>query len=268
MNVAHFIWEKLRLVNRIPGMYTLWQQLTNLRYRDGAVVTLKNGPASGLRWRHYRGYQPWMAMGLYEPHVAQLICDQLQPGDNFYDIGANAGYFTLIAATKVGLEGAVVSFDPLPRNVRTVREQIDLNHLEGTCRVEQVAVSNKCGHDVLVVPVKHSTANAHLESVSLSDTEKTTEQLEVETVTLDSYVAAYRELFPTLIKIDIEGAEIAALQGAHQLLQSANAPYLLVSTHSQELKLAARQILKDYRYTFHHLAGFQQMIFALPPQAN
>ncbi len=46
-----------------------------------------------------------MAMGLYEPHVAQLIGEILQPGDVFYDVGANAGYFTLVAAQKVGATG-------------------------------------------------------------------------------------------------------------------------------------------------------------------
>ena len=46
-----------------------------------------------------------MALGLYEPEVARFIDEKLGPGDVFYDVGENAGYFTLVAARAVGLNG-------------------------------------------------------------------------------------------------------------------------------------------------------------------
>lgn len=113
-DLPRFVWEKKSKIGRLPFVYDLYRLLTSLLYRDGCIVIIRRGPAAGYKWRHYRVYQPWMAMGMYEPHVAWFIHDQLKPGDIFYDIGANAGYFTLVAAKAVGPEGRVIAFDPVP----------------------------------------------------------------------------------------------------------------------------------------------------------
>src|SRR3970040_1182759 len=104
-----------------------------------------------------------MAVGMKEPHVAHLIGEILQPGDIFYDVGANAGYFTLVAADRVGSQGRVIAFEPEPFNVQVIQKQIALNGLEKTCRVEAVAISSLAGLASLVVPARN--ANAHLAEV-------------------------------------------------------------------------------------------------------
>jgi FkbM family methyltransferase len=261
-----FIWEKVRLVNRLPGAYALYRVAMNLAYRDGRLATLRRGPAAGYRWRHRRGYQTWMAMGLYEPHVAQLIHDTLRPGDVFYDIGANAGYFTLVAAKAVGAGGLVVAFDPHPGNVAMIQEQIDLNDLSHICRVEPLAIAGACG--TLAFVLTSRSANAHLQEAGSPHVQEQAQAEQAQTVavravTLDDYVRDHA--VPALIKMDIEGAEVAALEGARHLLAHPQAPEFLVSTHSDALEDGVKRILAEHGYRFRNLAGFEQMVCALPP---
>lgn len=258
MTIAKLIWEKLRLVNRLPGAYSLYKRCVNFIYPDGKIVLLKRGPAAGYRWRHYHCHQAWMALGLYEPHVAQLIYDLLQPKDVFYDVGANAGYFTLVAAKAV-VGGKVISFEPVPFNVRVIKEQINLNDLADRCIVEPMAISSTEG--LLPFIMTERNANAHLRDVKapnvLSDTG---ELIWVKTVTLDQYVIDHPR--PTVIKMDIEGAEVEALKGARELLHSRDAPILLISTHSSSLESSVKTILREADYEIVNLEGFNQMVYA------
>lgn len=257
---ANFVWEKLRRANRLPGAFAAYKLATRIVYRDGKIVTLRRGPAAGCRWRHYRCFQPWMAMGLYEPHVATLIDNELKPGDVFYDVGANAGYFALIAAKAVGPGGKVIAFDPNPVNVRSVKEQARLNQLEDVCLVEPLAVSDRRSYLNFVVPKVN--ANGHLQGAGAPNLEDDGEVIEVETISLDEYVENHPP--PTWLKMDIEGAEVLALEGMRKLLSGPHAPRLLISTHSDELERKSKEILEQCGYTFRNLEGFAQMIYALP----
>jgi len=259
-NVSKFVWEKLRRANRLPGAFAAYKLATKILYRNGKIVTLRRGPAAGYRWRHYRCFQPWMAMGLYEPHVAKLISEQLKPGDVFYDIGANAGYFTLVGAKAVGAQGTVIAFDPHPFNVKTVREQVALNKLDDTCRVEPLAIAGEEG--TLKFVVTEVNANAHLEDLKAPHLTNEGQVIEVRAMRLDDYIASHPR--PTLIKMDIEGAEVAAMNGARALLAGSHPPTCLISTHSAELDRQVKEIFRQYGYTFKNLEGFGQMIYALP----
>lgn len=84
--------------------------------------------------------------------------------------------------------------------------------------------------------------------------------LEVATTTLDTY--ASKHPMPQLVKMDIEGAEVAALRGATKLLSSTDGPTLLISTHSADLESSVKELLVEAGYTVANLPGFQQMVFA------
>lgn len=260
-DLARLIWEKKTKLDRLPFVYDLYRLLTSLLYRDGRVVIIRRGPAAGYKWRHYQIYQPWMAMGMYEPHVAQFIHDQLKAGDVFYDIGANAGYFTLVAAKAVGPEGRVIAFDPVPQNARTIQEQIDLNNLGTCCKVEPLAISDRCGVAGFVLTKRN--ANAHLAEFNAPHApDQGGETIEVASMTLDAYVKDHPH--PTLVKMDIEGAEVAALEGAHELLHCPNPPRFLVSTHSNQLEHQVKDILRSAGYSISNMRGFPQMVYGLP----
>ena len=186
-------------------------------YKDRSVIRIPFGPAANFMWRHHRIYQPWMTLGIYEPEVAKLIQDSLHPGDVFYDIGAHAGYFTLIAANKVGPDGLVIAFEPVPDNAATTNEQIKLNGLQAICRVVTSAITDTIGEVSLIIPKR--IANAHLLDVPAPHVnEGRGKVIRVSSITLDSFVSD--NPVPTLIKMDIEGAELKALMGAKKFLSS------------------------------------------------
>ena len=102
MGTATFIWEKVRRLNRVPGALGAYRLAMRVLLRDDRIVTIRRGPVAGMKWRHRRAFQPWMALGLYEPHVSTLLDGILRPDDVFYDIGANAGYFTILCRSTPG----------------------------------------------------------------------------------------------------------------------------------------------------------------------
>jgi FkbM family methyltransferase len=260
MNLARIIWDQVRMVNRLPGAFAIYRHTIHWFYRDGSTVRLRRGPAAGLLWRHYRDYQPWMAMGVYEPQVAEFINSQLAPGDVFYDIGANAGYFSLIAARQVGEQGRVIAFDPHPRNCATIREQWQVNNLHAHCEAVPLAVADYSGKARFVLTTIN--ANCHLQNVDAPHINADGEAVDVDVVTLDAFVADHPH--PTLVKMDIEGAEVSALEGARGLLRCDKPPRMLVSTHSDRLERESREILEHHGYRVEKVDRFDQMLVASP----
>jgi FkbM family methyltransferase len=259
MKFSLLVWHKLRLLGRLPGSYQLFYFLANLIYRNGSLVRVRMGPAAGFLWRHYHGYQPWMALGLYEPDTAELIYRSLSPGQVFYDIGGNAGYFTLIAAKAVGRNGRVIAFDPMPKHAATIHEQITINRLQDICCVRQCALAHIEGERPFLIPRR--SANAHLAEVEAPHVlgGEVGETITVPLMTLDRVVS--QEPWPNFIKMDIEGSEVKALQGAESLLSSPQAPVFLITAHSDALDQQVRSILQRHGYQF---GAFRPMIHALP----
>ena len=68
--------------------------------------------------------------GIWEPYETSLLLSMLQPGDVFVDVGANIGYFSVLAAVVVGEGGAVFAFEPDPDNFRLLRDNVALNGFE------------------------------------------------------------------------------------------------------------------------------------------
>src|SRR5256885_2015501 len=89
------------------------------------TVPILQGPLKGKKWivgsqRHAF----WV--GSYEPHMQHLIAREVKPGQIFYDVGANVGFYTLLASVLVG-PGRVFAFEPLPANIGYLRQHLALN---------------------------------------------------------------------------------------------------------------------------------------------
>jgi FkbM family methyltransferase len=80
--------------------------------------------------------------GIWEPYETSLVLDILRPGGVFVDVGANIGYFSIIAASAVGSEGQVLAFEPEQENCRLLRESAVLNGFEGLIQLEQAGLAN------------------------------------------------------------------------------------------------------------------------------
>ncbi len=177
-------------------------------------------------------------LGIYELNLQKLLLENLGPGSVFYDVGANVGYFSLLASRLVGQEGAVYAFEPFPPNVEKIEELVRRNRA-WNIKVFSLALWKMTG-----------TQKLHFGRNSATPTlvARTKGQfLEVSTTTLDEFVKDNDK--PTLIKIDVEGAELGVLDGGAGLLACNLGPTLIIEVHSEKNESLLRSSLQKLGYT-------------------
>jgi len=167
-----------------------------------------------------------------ERREADLITRVLAPGESFWDVGANVGYFTLLAAACLNNTGQVVAFEPGQAAYTQLTVNLSLNPFTNilTC---PAAVTDREGETLLHSAPGLADGRANLFQAGAGQTE--TER--VRTVALDGWRTREHQPLPDFIKLDVEGAELAALTGAREVL-AAGEPLLLV-----EMKEAVFQAL-------------------------
>jgi FkbM family methyltransferase len=184
----------------------------------GAVPTTRTiagGRAAGLKLAGWVAADPDFGRGVYELPIQDAIATALSDGDVFYDVGANIGFFSLIAARAVGSGGHVYAFEPVPRNAAAIRRSLALNGFD-RIDVYAVAVGARSGRSALRLA-------RHIGGAALVSTDPPPDlcgELAVDVVALDEAIARWRLRPPSLVKIDVEGAELEVLQGMTRTLQT------------------------------------------------
>ena len=169
-----------------------------------------------------------MAVGVYELDTLRLLRSLLKPGDHFVDCGANIGYFTFVAARRVGPSGRVDAFEPDPLNRARLEAHLAASGSPANVRVHAVALSDSAGEATLYHPADSSRNHGEASLFAPAGGAATT-AYRVLTARLDAML----DHPPKLIKMDIEGAELTALKGMTALLRAA-APPTLVIEHNPE----------------------------------
>lgn len=155
---------------------------------------------------HYCGY--------YERQISDFLLEQAQLGGTLIDVGANVGYHTCLWAVA-NLENKVLSFEPSPRNQELLRVNIELNELKERVQLIPSAVSNESGFAEFATGPADQTGWGGLGARSNSPT------IRVKLVTLDEAVEeAGLQNGSAVLKVDVEGFDMQALQGARKLLAS------------------------------------------------
>lgn len=178
------------------------------QHADFCAIRL--GLARGCRVPVSDAVKTSIYLGVFEYEIAPFFKDLVRPGCRCFDVGGGAdGYYALVLARLSGTN--VVVFEPNSQSCKKL-DQI------GTINQAPITVVNK--------------------SISSRDS--------AEALTLST--AAARYFVPDFIKIDIEGAEVAALQGAKALLQQ-HKPHLIVETHSRALEDDCIHLLAEFGYS-------------------
>lgn len=159
--------------------------------------------------------------GTFEPHTQHLFVSNVRRGDVVWDVGANVGFFTLLASRLVTSTGRVVAFEPLPRNLDLLRRHLELNQASNV-QVLAVALTERPGTVRFAEGQNHFTGRLREDGA-----------LEVEAMSGDDLWARGAIPPPSLVKMDIEGGESAALAGCDELLQAVS-PIILLSAHGAE----------------------------------
>jgi FkbM family methyltransferase len=171
-----------------------------------AVVPILSGPARGLKWVVGASIHGcWL--GIYERTKQKRFAAAIRPNDVVYDLGAQAGFYSLLASRLVGPQGAVYSFEPLPRNVRFLKEHIELNGITNI-KIFELAISGTDG------TARFADGASPLEGMLNESGAR-----EVRVARLDTLLPESQLRPPNVIKIDIEGGGLQACLGARKLLE-------------------------------------------------
>jgi FkbM family methyltransferase len=197
------------------------------------VVPILQGPLKGKKWivgsqRHAF----WL--GSYEPHVQKLIAREVERSGVFYDVGANVGFYSLLASTLIE-DGQVFAFEPLPANVRYLRRHLELNSIRNV-QVSEMAISDQVG--TAFFQEEESGAMGRLETGG---------NYQVATTTLDSLIFEQQMAPPSYIKMDIEGGELRALLGARSCFEKYK-PKLILATHGKEVHEECCRLLRSWYF--------------------
>ena len=231
-------------LRRVPvlGRCVSWAGAKLVPRESRVWVQVQNGPAQGL-WLHLnpRTGQTYFEGG-GEPEVQAALQQHLRAGMTFYDIGANIGFFSLLAARIVGEEGRVVAFEADPEVAVRLREHVARNAFSWIT-VEEKAVWSEprivffARTDLATSPDR---GLGHVVAAGAGDT------IQVSAVSLDDFTKTLPA--PDLLKCDVEGAEVDVFRGARQLLKEKR-PGIICEMHSEENERALVEEFSQFGYT-------------------
>lgn len=176
-----------------------------------------------------REYKRITDFGDEEPVLTDLL-ERMQSDDIFFDIGANVGLFSCLAGQKLS-EGYVVSFEPHPRNLERLRENMKMNDISG--QVLPYALSDAESTESFNIGEDEPGVG----KAALSDrmTGQTSQMREVQTIPGDKLIDQGNVPFPTVLKIDVEGAEARVLRGLQKVLSDPTCRLVYCEIHHERL---------------------------------
>jgi len=202
--------------------------------------------------------------GCYEPETEAAILPSLSSGDVFVDVGANIGLFTVSAARAVGPRGRVLAFEPSPFVFPYLQKNVGLNEL-GNVETFDVALSDSGCDQVPFYPAPPD----HFGMGALAP-QFLGESCFVRATTLDDIVADKNVGSVAVLKVDVEGHELAVFRGSRNVLQSPRSPIVVFefcdwaegrfpNVHPGE----AQQFLLDLGYMLWRLEDYPKEQLAL-----
>lgn len=171
----------------------------------------------------------------YEPNIEKLIVDSLSEGSCFFDVGSNVGYFSIIAAKRVGETGRVHAFEPLPKNYRVLEVNSQINGLDNVV-INKAVVSDKEGEVIFYPPNDPDEWGTG----SVIGGNKA-EAFKIPSITLENYVRSKNIKRVDLVKIDTEGSEFHVIAGFKCVLEETGFPKIICEVNENWLKLANTQ---------------------------
>jgi FkbM family methyltransferase len=245
-------------LRRVPllGNFLSWTSRKLVPHDSLIWVQIQHGPSEGLWMRLNPRTGQNVQQGTGEPQVQNALAEHLRPGMTFYDLGANIGFFSLMAARLVGPQGRVVSFEADPEIADRLRENLTRNRFSHA-HVEQKAVWSEPTTVSFERVDPNTSPDRGLGHVSANGSAPGT--ISVEAVSLDQYVASHPP--PDFLKCDVEGAEVAVFQGAARLL-SGKRPIFLVEMHSPANHRALLGLFAGHGYLCQNLD--ENHVLALP----
>lgn len=216
----------------------------------------------------------------FEVEEQQLLLRLLRPGMIFLDIGANHGFFSLLAARRVGGRGAVIAFEPSPRELRRLHAHLLLNRCWNV-RVEPLALGRDDARERLFVCERRESGCNSLRPPAVDGPLR---EVTVEVTSLDGYLRRRGLAGADFVKLDVEGAELDVLSGAAGLLSGRERPPILCEIADIRTRpwgyegVRIYDLLEAYGYRWHAITPggglrpcprkerYHENLLAVPPE--
>ena len=205
------------------------------------------GPLKGMKIIHGSLGGPSGGASVYfdliEKKQTSEFIKQTKKGDIVFDIGANVGYYTILASKIVGENGKIFSFEPVVRNLSYLYRHIKLNGLNNV-----VILPLACAEESTLKKFSfgRTIAEGHLLENNSQNSFDFLSYTYVHTIKIDDF-CNYSGIAPDVLKIDVEGAELHVLKGAQQILHKSR-PKIFLSIHSEMLEKECIEFLKNMGY--------------------
>lgn len=212
------------------------------------------------------GYAPWSVGwscfrdGVWEPHIEAALKALIKPGETVMDIGANIGYFSAALAQMVGEQGTVYAFEPLPATFAQLSFCKEYNGFR-QLTIFPMALGAESGKvEISYDPSIMGSASIH----PSTETNPNLQTSQVTIVRLDDLLKENKVTVPSLIKIDVEGHEMRALQGAQDTIRRGK-PHIIFEYNTRAAEAAGwnlqgiTSLLKSFAdYKFYSLESGSQ----------
>lgn len=221
---------------------------SSLKYRLGTLKPMYAGlmrlgepqaraqtAAGALNWTIDDLTSQQYLLGTYEPYMQAAFAKFVGKGATVYDVGAHAGYHSLLCALLVGPSGRVVAFEPNPRNRESIEHQIAANpNLSVT--VAPYALSDRDA--TLTLDVSHGSSQGYVSDHG---------DFAVEARRLDHLIASEGFPEPDVIKIDVEGHEENVVRGALETIDKSR-PVILCDQNDDSTYSRVKALLEPRGY--------------------
>ncbi len=196
--------------------------------------------------------------GNYEPYVANILNNLLKEGDTFVDLGANEGYFSILASNLVGKNGRILAIEPQERLWNVLARNIMLNDCDNISVIPYAIGNQKTEVEITLYP----SINLGASNIG-NDTFRTKfySKQKVKMRLLDDILESYGIENIKLLKIDIEGFEYFALKSAENSLKSKRIKNIIVELHPKQLQnlgISTEDVLSYVQQTGYQQIGFEK----------
>ncbi len=181
----------------------------------------------------------------YEDYETQLVKKIVKAGDTVFDVGANFGWYTIIASKLVGSSGRVLAFEMVPNIVKEFERNIELNHLERNITIENIALGENTGTIGYFYSEDQEMGNFRSDLLLKGSRALVTGNSKM--MTLDDYVELNSINKVDFIKCDIDGAEVLFLRGARKTIETKR-PVIIMEVNERAQKAqghSCREIFEE-----------------------
>lgn len=231
----------------------IFKLLFRFRKRLSREVEIINGSSRyRFQCKSLPEFARCMKMFIKEPGTCDWIKNEVRPGEIFYDVGANIGVYTILAATRTGKNGRVFAFEPHCGSFLRLLDNIRVNNLENIVTPCNFALHDQQGFFPFTY-FSEEAATSHSQIGSSSDDSEMGFKPEISelkySASIDSLIATKEFPPPHHVKIDVDGNELKILQGMSTLLKSPQRPKTIQVEIDEPYKEDIMSFMALHNYT-------------------